>query len=63
MWEARLEGDWPWCGGGPCCLSLSLKDLSCPCVTFARAMLKDVGCLPMVKPDAASHLGIRHVHP
>jgi len=25
-------------------------------------MLKEVGCLPMVKPDVASHLGIRHVY-
>jgi hypothetical protein len=25
-------------------------------------MLKEVDCLPMVKPDAASHLGIRHVY-
>src|SRR6266849_3015067 len=24
-------------------------------------MLKEVGCLPMVKPDAASHSGFRHV--
>jgi hypothetical protein len=30
-------------------------------VRRARAMLKEVDCLPMVKPDAASHLGIRHV--
>jgi hypothetical protein len=25
-------------------------------------MLKEVDCLPMVKPDAASHLGIRRVY-
>jgi len=24
--------------------------------------MKEVDCLPMVKPDAASHLGIRHVY-
>jgi len=24
-------------------------------------MLKEVDCLPMAKPNAASHLGIRHV--
>jgi hypothetical protein len=28
----------------------------------ARAMLKEVDCLPMVKPNAASHSGIRHVY-
>ena|ERR1700760_420387 len=30
-------------------------------VWHAWAMLKEVDCLPMVTPDAASHLGIRHV--
>jgi hypothetical protein len=25
-------------------------------------MLKEVDCLPMVKPNAASHSGIRHVY-
>jgi hypothetical protein len=31
------------------------------CDGFERC-LKEVDCLPMVRPDAGSHLGIRHVH-
>jgi len=34
---------------------------SCPCVTCLSDVGGEVDCLPMVKPDADSHLGIRHV--
>jgi hypothetical protein len=34
---------------------------SCPCVDMLERCWREVDCLPMVKPDAASHLGIRHV--